>query len=298
MAVTEPSAIAEVRRRLRLHPSSVGHARRLVRDALVAADRSDLSDSAQLLVTELVTNALLHAGTHVELSVSAADAGLLVLVSDGSTQRPKAVDPQTPAVDTGRGLLLVEELSSAWGVMASGRGKTVWFQLDAAPGGELSDEISEAPAATTTPASDTCTVELLDLPAQLHRTWQHHAEALLREYLLDHLLKTPRDEVLRKHAAAGNAVGLLASQVPLPEAAQEPTAPGIDVAVEVPRDHVHDFSVLAETLTSARFVAGTSGRPLHRGELADMTGWICEQVQRQARGSSPTPWQDWQTGHG
>ncbi|MDQ4008509.1 MAG: ATPase, partial [Actinomycetota bacterium] len=96
MAVTDPSAIAEVRRRLRLHPSSVGQARRLVRDALVAAERTDLSDSAQLLVTELVTNALLHAGTHVELSVSAADAGLLVLVSDGSTQPPTPVDPQAP----------------------------------------------------------------------------------------------------------------------------------------------------------------------------------------------------------
>jgi anti-sigma regulatory factor (Ser/Thr protein kinase) len=297
MAVTEPPAIAEVRRRLRLHPSSVGQARRLVRDALAAAERTDLSDTGQLLVTELVTNALLHAGTYVELSVSAADAGLLVLVSDGSTQRPMPVDRQGSVVDTGRGLLLVEELSHAWGVMASGRGKTVWFQLDAAPTGELSDRLREAPAAPpTTP--DTCTVELLDLPARLHRTWQHHAEALLREYLLDHLLKTPRDEVLRKHAAAGNAVGLLARQVPLPEGSQELRAPGIDVAVEVPRDHVDDFSVLAETLTSARFIAGTSGRPLHRGELADMTGWICEQVERQARGSSPTPWQAWQTGHG
>ncbi len=89
-----------------------------------------------LLTTELVTNAVLHAGVgdRETLELSVADAGDLVRVSvtdPGSPETPEVqdLDPEVPG---GMGLFLVEQISSRWGVEQLGGGaKRVWFELAA-----------------------------------------------------------------------------------------------------------------------------------------------------------------------
>lgn len=109
-------------------------ARNFVRDALarwpVDADLEDLTDSVTLLVSELVTNAVVHAGSDVEVLVRLTAGAAHVEVSDRSEGR---VAPRDAAEDdtSGRGLALVEAMSRRWGVRPrSDGGKTVWFEIE------------------------------------------------------------------------------------------------------------------------------------------------------------------------
>jgi anti-sigma regulatory factor (Ser/Thr protein kinase) len=130
-------------------PTAAAAARRFVRDTLqtwaatgAVTDGHGLIDDAVLLTSELVTNAVVHAGTEVYLTCRLADDAVEVVVRDRHPARlvPEAADDESgPAERTGgRGLLLPAALASAWGV-AYGRGsKAVWFRLGlAGPGGGL-----------------------------------------------------------------------------------------------------------------------------------------------------------------
>jgi PAS domain S-box-containing protein len=116
---------------------SVGLARRFVRDTLVASGCESVADTAELLVSELATNALRYGrppfvvrvrvvGTEVEIGVSDTDPAIPV------TARYRTLE------ESGRGLGLVAALSTAWGTRTHEPGKTVWFSLrhedDAAAG--------------------------------------------------------------------------------------------------------------------------------------------------------------------
>ncbi|WP_428985409.1 ATP-binding protein [Streptomyces globosus] len=92
--------------------------------------RAEAVETAELLATELVTNALVHTEYGAEVTVRLAGGRLRVEVGDGAPGRPR---PYVPVVDDathGRGLALVEALAAAWGVeTGTGRGKVVWFEL-------------------------------------------------------------------------------------------------------------------------------------------------------------------------
>jgi anti-sigma regulatory factor (Ser/Thr protein kinase) len=98
-----------------------------VREALAVVP-SDTSEVAQLLVSELVTNAVLHAGTYIVVEVRVDDVRVRVAVKDLSAAFPQ---PRVAADDAsgGRGLQLVEALSSSWGWDLTAGGKSVWFEL-------------------------------------------------------------------------------------------------------------------------------------------------------------------------
>lgn len=108
--------------------ASAGRARRFVADALTSARAPDAVDAATLLVSELVANAVLHAGGELRVRVACEDRCVRVEVADGSPTTPKQRQQSRDAT-TGRGLLLVDALASDWGVRRSGPGKTVWFEL-------------------------------------------------------------------------------------------------------------------------------------------------------------------------
>jgi anti-sigma regulatory factor (Ser/Thr protein kinase) len=116
---------------LKPEPQAVGAARRLTRracdDASLAAD---LCDTAVLLTSETVTNAVIHAGTSVRLSVFAGPSGVRVEVGDDSSGRP-AVRSENPDAIGGRGVGIVAAAASRWGVDQVGSGKVVWFELQA-----------------------------------------------------------------------------------------------------------------------------------------------------------------------
>ncbi|MFE6894819.1 ATP-binding protein [Streptomyces sp. NPDC057694] len=90
--------------------------RRLIRAALAYWGHPEAIETAQLLLTELVTNALQHSCGHsIAVCVSIADGRCVIEVNDGSPLRPELQHADLSAED-GRGLLLVKALSEAWGV--------------------------------------------------------------------------------------------------------------------------------------------------------------------------------------
>jgi anti-sigma regulatory factor (Ser/Thr protein kinase) len=88
-----------------------------------------LVESARLLVSELVVNAVLHARTDGWLRLELHDGRLRVEVHDASTAN---LQPRSYAPDatTGRGLMILDALADRWGVELDDAGKTVWFELD------------------------------------------------------------------------------------------------------------------------------------------------------------------------
>ena len=114
-------------------PSSVGIARSFVRDMLVGLDEED-REIGLLLTSELVTNAILHARTRVQLGVLVDDAHALVCVADRMEEGPALV-ARSHSGDRpgGRGLALVADLAESWGTTTYTGGKTVWFVLLVAP---------------------------------------------------------------------------------------------------------------------------------------------------------------------
>ena len=111
--------------------SSVREARGIVVDELRAAGcAGDAIDDARLLTSELVTNAVRHAGSATYgLTVRVGGGILRVGVTDGDTALP--ADPERPAdgAESGRGMWLLDLIARKWGVDASPIGKCVWFEL-------------------------------------------------------------------------------------------------------------------------------------------------------------------------
>ncbi|MFD4225734.1 SpoIIE family protein phosphatase [Streptomyces sp. NPDC058545] len=123
--------------RLPREPRSVGRARELARSQLIAWDLDDLVDTTELLVSELVTNALRYGEGEIRLRLL-RDRTLVCEVWDAGLVQPR----RRRARDTdegGRGLQLVGLLSAAWGSRRTPRGKTVWFELPL-PDGQPSAE--------------------------------------------------------------------------------------------------------------------------------------------------------------
>lgn len=107
---------------------AAAQARTVVRDLLLQGRHPELTDTACLLTSELVSNAVLHAGAPVELVVDLDRLRLAVEVIDCSDAQPRPTEAQM--FDTGgRGLALVEQLADSWGVTQVAPGKSVWFAL-------------------------------------------------------------------------------------------------------------------------------------------------------------------------
>ena len=89
----------------------------------------DRCDDAVLMASELVTNAIVHGRSETRVCVlSFAGQDLRVEVSDDNSRHPQAVSQDDAALD-GRGLHIVEALSTEWGVRDEDIGKTVWFEV-------------------------------------------------------------------------------------------------------------------------------------------------------------------------
>ena len=112
-------------------PEHVSDARRLVARAVGDHPRAD---AAQLLTSEVVTNAILHSrsrlpGGTVAIVVARNSAGLLVTVTDNGSDANVPVVRNTPEAEHGNGLLLVETLADVWGYLHNDERTMVWFRL-------------------------------------------------------------------------------------------------------------------------------------------------------------------------
>lgn len=114
---------------LRPEPASPGKARGFVRRLMTEwGIESGVADDAELLVTEVVTNSIIHARTPVRLEVDAADGQLEFRVSDGSKRQLQLRMPGPESV-TGRGVNLLDQIAMDWDVLPRAEGKTVRFRL-------------------------------------------------------------------------------------------------------------------------------------------------------------------------
>ncbi|MFC9683435.1 SpoIIE family protein phosphatase [Streptomyces sp. NPDC056948] len=114
---------------------SVASARSFVRDTLQGWGFADIVDDAVVLTSELVTNAVVHAGTSADLLCLRSDEGVRIEVADRYPEREiplqaTAINMGSPDREGGRGLQLCAALAGRWGVEYTPTHKTVWFQLD------------------------------------------------------------------------------------------------------------------------------------------------------------------------
>jgi anti-sigma regulatory factor (Ser/Thr protein kinase) len=112
-------------------PTAPRQARASIRQLLGDRVSADFAADAQLLTSELVTNAVMYAPTGCRMSAWFIDAAgaLRVEVSDAAPDVPSLRSPSARSSFGGRGLHLVASRSSDWGVEANGGGKSVWFEL-------------------------------------------------------------------------------------------------------------------------------------------------------------------------
>jgi anti-sigma regulatory factor (Ser/Thr protein kinase) len=168
-----------------------------VGERLRRVGREDLVWSAELAVSELLSNALLHGEPPIVVQMGGTKDHPRVEVSDGSTQLPTMPDPRAgefpdpdlsddePLLTIGRGLDLVARFSDAWGVEQTPEGKIVWFAPSAEaqdPGvpGELTGERTRAPG----PRGPVLTVQLLGVPVAKLAEFERHQRELGREVAL------------------------------------------------------------------------------------------------------------------
>ncbi len=170
-------------------PDAATRARRYVAEALAGAP-ADTVSTAELVVTELVTNAVLHAEAPIVVRISRTDAGARLEVEDGGRELPIA-PPLNPHSMTGRGLALVTASTAGWGVEpAAGGRKTVWAEVStgshwsgvAGPAEvDLSHVEHPGPVGGDEPLF---TVRLGSVPTDLLLAAKGHVDNVLREFHL------------------------------------------------------------------------------------------------------------------
>jgi serine phosphatase RsbU (regulator of sigma subunit)/anti-sigma regulatory factor (Ser/Thr protein kinase) len=168
-------------------PEAVRRARAFVGTELSNLD-SNLLDSVELVVTELVTNAVLHGAAPIRLTLAVLDGTVRVEVRDVGRRMPLQM-PATGETMTGRGLALVSALSSGnWGVRPDREGKSVWAEVSAEPAEEALAADVDALLATWDERSfeeDECfELRLGAVPTDLLLAAKAHIDNLVRECTL------------------------------------------------------------------------------------------------------------------
>lgn len=134
---------------LRPHPLSVGQARNFCTRRLSSVlgshgDADGIVADAAIIASELVTNAVTAGSTEIELFLALRDGSVYLEVSDDAEGTVTPMDP-SPSDVKGRGLRVVEGLSSRWGVTTADGGKLVWAELplDGVDGSAVADGRTE-----------------------------------------------------------------------------------------------------------------------------------------------------------
>ncbi len=173
-------------------------ARAVVRAVLEEAGLDELLNEALLLTTELSTNAVVHAGTDLDIEVAADAAGLTVTVTDfapGPVER-LAVGTRNDRTDIGevaergRGLLLVDHFASRWGTTHQRTGKGVWFRLDRRSAGPPAQPGAIGPPAAVRSAPDAPSAGALTALLQVGP--DAHADDGLADFAADLLARLAR----------------------------------------------------------------------------------------------------------
>lgn len=270
-------------------PASVGRARRLVAAALAADHHGeDVVDVATLLVSEVVTNSLLHAGTEIGLRCERRGGGVRIEVFDRSSMVPGVRHYEADAA-TGRGLGLVSTLATSWGVRVHEHGKTLWFDVGDV-GGEASPARPAPTGGTERSTEPAPVVRLLGASPALVRATIEQGDALLRELAL--------------LALGGELDDVLPQGWHLPQIDVGPILAAAEVATRAERAKADlEFSLpagsdtaglermrlidVADALARDDRLLSVPALP----EIGAFRHWLYTQIAEQARGFAAQPWE-------
>ncbi|WP_436960351.1 SpoIIE family protein phosphatase [Streptomyces sp. SudanB182_2057] len=261
-------------------------ARRFVRSALRGV-APEVVDTAELLTSELVTNAVLHARTEVEVRIWSHEGRVRVRVGDGRPDRPLVPREPRPYAGAGRGLAVVEELASSHGAHIAGGRKTVWFEL--------------WPKAPVPPTSGwesvpmcgrTATVTLIDVPHILFLAARQHGDEILRELILTTRVEERAGVSSPDLLVAGDVANVISAC--MTSALEETVTGGPTVTLDVafPLD-------AAPAVDTLRHVCEQGDAAAQLGVLLTLPApphvrshfqWVLDQLVTQLSGGPPTAW--------
>ncbi len=285
-------------------PRGVQDARRWVVGTFRDIGRDDLVECAEMGVSELVTNALLHGTSPIQVRVRGTREHPRVEVIDASTD-PPALPSATDGDDLddlltfGRGLSIVARASDAWGAELEDDRKTVWF----APAPEFSDDVGPdglitgvtAPDQTGEQPADPIKVRLLGVPVKDYSSFQNHFRELRREVRLLAMAHESDYPLARDLAEVFNRLGRpLTLGVGSAEvtAAQDAGRPVTDLEVAVGRATARGVERFIELLElTDEFCRAEKMLSLARTprQHAFQT-WYLGEFARQADGEPARPW--------
>ncbi len=249
-------------------PRSASDARRLAHDILTKWEERDAADVVELLVSELVTNAVLHASSAVDVSF----------------QR------------RGSRLELIEALATDWGVQRrEGAGKVIWFEVVGAHGARSDEDHPPTATERELPQSgNRIDVQLVSTPARLFIAMEEHLRSVLREFAL---------VALDTDAAAWQAPTLpvdVNAVVNDLAASLQRGAAVVDIDIDVSSDaisiviHIQHVLVEADRLAAAGLLLAAPTLP----EIRDCRDWFLDEIVRQLSGELPSPWRGAATSEG
>lgn len=268
--------------------ASASLARRLVAAAVSATGHQELVEAATLLVSEVVTNSLLHAGTDMRLRCHRTAAGIRVGVFDRSPLLPR-VRHYAPEASTGRGLGLLSALATRWGTEREHDGKTLWFELDA---GGTQNWKAPSPGVVPGPSPDgeaAFDVQLRDASPQLIGATIEQDDELLRELALVSLGGD------RDHARPGGWSRPQFDVSPILAAVGATAALGharADLALSLPVG-AHTAAIERLQLVDDADALARDGRLLAAPALPEVAAcrhWLYTQISEQAAGFRPQAW--------
>jgi anti-sigma regulatory factor (Ser/Thr protein kinase) len=284
-------------------PRGVQDARRWVVQTCEDIGRQDLIECAELGVSELVTNAVLHGADPIQVRVRGTREHPRVEVRDASVEGPilpgpLGLDPDDDLLLTfGRGLSIVARSSDAWGAEIESDGKVVWF----APAAELSEEdgvpgiIHGPDAPDEEEIADPVDVRVLGVPLRHYVGFQTHFRELRREVRLL-AIAHEADYPLAKNLSDlfGTLERQLRDGIGLSdmEGALAQNAEVADLAVRMPREAAATLSRFVDLLDVADdFCRQERLLSLARtDEQRDFQRWFLGEYIRQAAGELPRPW--------
>ncbi|MCF6376199.1 ATP-binding protein [Nocardioides KLBMP 9356] len=283
-------------------PRAAADARRWVSDVFVRLERADLVECAELGVSELVANAVLHADAPFKVRVRGTASHPRIEVIDGSTSPPippvpLAGDDLDLLLTFGRGLSMVAQCATAWGATIESDSKIVWFE----PAAQMSDEggaewvIDAHDQPTPEPTSDAAVdVRLLGLDVPLHASLARQYHELRRELRLLSLSHQS------DYPLAGDLTSMFANyerQFPDEFGEQVRRAeleglPRIDLAFPMMREAGPIFVTMtemfdvADAFCRAERLLSMARTPAQRA----LQNWLLSEVVQQLAGANAQPW--------
>ena len=291
---------------LEADPRAVRDARAWVVDALTRIGRGDLVESARLGISELVTNAILHAEPPILVRLAGSPGRPRVEVHDSSLEPPTLRDMTDEArllATVGRGLSIVAMYSETWGAEMSAHGKVVWFEptregdLDVdrlVPGHVFDlDALVDGLPGQRTP--ERIPITLLGMPVRVflhYRLWYDELRRELRLLGLGGAGDAPIAQELTELSVQVEHERRLARGTSQLEDAAASGIDSVDLHYDVPLTAPATMGRLREVLLEAdafcreQRLLTVASSP----QLTALREWYLGEFVRQGRGEPPVPW--------